>query len=201
MKLVLLAASVLGWNSETHLLTARIAYDILQKENPSVLAKAEALLDKFSDYSTQKHEDKYKFVECVTWPDDIKRIGGGWQSNWHFDDQPIIESGSAAEVAPKYDTHNISLAMPEIFKYLKGMDVSGSFPIETIKNHTKSEDEAQSVALRLIIHYMGDVHQPLHCSDRYSHEHNDGDKGGNDWPLKYHYTANELHAVWDTVVY
>lgn len=48
---------------------------------------------------------------------------------------------------------------------------------------------------------MGDIHQPLHCSDRYTAEHPDGDKGGNDFPLKYHYTANELHAVWDTVVY
>jgi hypothetical protein len=78
MKLLLLACTVLGWNSETHLLTARIAYDILSKENPSALQAAEDLLDKFSDYSSAKHEDKYKFVECVTWPDDIKRIGGGW---------------------------------------------------------------------------------------------------------------------------
>lgn len=91
--------------------------------------------------------------------------------------------------------------MPEIYKYLTGGDVTGSYPIETIKNHTKSEDEARSVALRLIIHYMGDIHQPLHCSDRYTHDLPKGDKGGNDFPLKYHYTANELHAVWDTVVY
>jgi hypothetical protein len=182
------------------LLTARVAYDILQKENPSALAKAEALLDKFSDYSTQKHEDKYKFVECVTWPDDIKRIGGGWQSAWHFDDQPIMGDNSDG-ISPKYDDKNISTAMPAIYKYLTGGDVTGSAPIDTIKKHTKSEDEAKSVALRLIIHYMGDIHQPLHCSDRYTSGHPDGDKGGNDFPLKYHYTANELHAVWDTVVY
>jgi hypothetical protein len=91
--------------------------------------------------------------------------------------------------------------MPQIFKYLTGEDVTGAFHIDTIKNHTKSEDEARSVALRLIIHYMGDVHQPLHCSDRYTHDEPKGDKGGNDFTLKYHYTANELHAVWDTVVY
>jgi hypothetical protein len=64
-----------------------------------------------------------------------------------------------------------------------------------------SEDEAKSLALRLIIHYMGDIHQPLHCSDRYTEELPKGDKGGNAFALKYHYSANELHAVWDNVIY
>jgi hypothetical protein len=67
--------------------------------------------------------------------------------------------------------------------------------------HTNSEDEAKSLALRLLIHYYGDVHQPLHSSDRYTEEHPDGDKGGNSFPLKFHYKANELHAVWDNVIY
>ena len=26
---------------------------------------------------------------------------------------------------------------------------------------------ARSYALRLLIHYVGDIHQPLHCSSRY----------------------------------
>jgi hypothetical protein len=28
-----------------------------------------------------------------------------------------------------------------------------------------------------------------------------GDRGGNDFPLPTHYTAKELHAVWDSVMY
>uniref|UniRef100_A0A7S3CJC2 Uncharacterized protein n=1 Tax=Strombidium rassoulzadegani TaxID=1082188 RepID=A0A7S3CJC2_9SPIT len=48
---------------------------------------------------------------------------------------------------------------------------------------------------------MGDIHQPLHTTSRYTAEHPTGDKGGNSFPLKYHYKANELHAVWDNVVY
>ena len=73
--------------------------------------------------------------------------------------------------------------------------------VDTIKSHTDSEAEGKSLALRLLIHFMGDIHQPLHCSDRYTAEHPKGDKGGNDFPLKGHYSANELHAVWDTVIY
>ena len=74
--------SILGavnaWNSETHLLIARMAYDILKKDNPTVLNKAEALLRVYSDSLTEAHENNYPFVECVTLPDDNKRRGGGW---------------------------------------------------------------------------------------------------------------------------
>jgi len=27
---------------------------------------------------TQADEDKYPFIECVTWADESKRQGGGW---------------------------------------------------------------------------------------------------------------------------
>lgn len=73
--------------------------------------------------------------------------------------------------------------------------------IQTIQKYTNSTDEGKSLALRLLIHFMGDIHQPLHCSDRYTTENPKGDKGGNDFALKNHYSANELHAVWDNVIY
>ena len=70
--------AVNAWNSETHLLIARMAYDILKKDNPVVLNKAEDLLKIYSDNLTQSHEKDYPFVECVTLADDNKRRGGGW---------------------------------------------------------------------------------------------------------------------------
>lgn len=48
---------------------------------------------------------------------------------------------------------------------------------------------------------MGDIHQPLHCLDRVDAEFPLGDRGGNEFPLKYHYDVDELHALWDTVIY
>jgi hypothetical protein len=44
--------TVAAWNSETHLLIARMAYDILKKENPQALTKAETLLKVYSDSFT-----------------------------------------------------------------------------------------------------------------------------------------------------
>lgn len=104
----------------------------------------------------------------------------------------------------QYNVKNISMAMPAIYKWLKGEDATDTIAYATmmkLKAVHGSEDEAKSLALRLIIHYMGDIHQPLHCSDRYTEELPKGDKGGNSFPLKYHYSSNELHAVWDNVIY
>ena len=53
--------------------------------------------------------------------------------------------------------------------------------------------------MRLLIHYVGDVHQPLHASNRVNTAYPNGDRGGNDFPLPTHYKVKELHAVFDDV--
>ncbi|TNV78122.1 hypothetical protein FGO68_gene14425 [Halteria grandinella] len=65
----------------------------------------------------------------------------------------------------------------------------------------QTEEVGRSYALRLLIHYLGDVHQPLHCSSRVDKSFPEGDKGGNMFPLPNHYESDDLHAVWDSVLY
>ena len=55
--------------------------------------------------------------------------------------------------------------------------------------------------MRLLIHYLGDIHQPLHATARVDKEYPVGDKGGNMFPLPGHYGVKELHAAWDKVLY
>jgi len=64
-----------------------------------------------------------------------------------------------------------------------------------------SEEQGLSTAMRLLIHYSGDVHQPLHATSRVDHEHPEGDRGGNIFPLPSKEGAKNLHAVWDSVIY
>jgi hypothetical protein len=47
--------------------------------------------------------------------------------------------------------------------------------------------------LAFLIHFVGDIHQPLHAA-------NDADKGGNCVAVDSHSRARDLHAVWDTTV-
>lgn len=56
--------------------------------------------------------------------------------------------------------------------------------------------------LRLLIHYVGDIHQPLHTVSRYTAEYPEGDQGGNLFMLETFSPENitELHALWDSVV-
>jgi hypothetical protein len=46
-------------------------------------------------------------------------------------------------------------------------------------------------ALRFLVHFVGDLHQPLHCGDR-------RDRGGNDVPVVFRGKPTNLHSVWDT---
>ena len=64
-----------------------------------------------------------------------------------------------------------------------------------------NENAAKSYALRLLIHYVGDIHQPFHAENLYSTTFPDGDAGGNLFTLPSHYSSNELHAVWDQQMY
>ena len=73
--------------------------------------------------------------------------------------------------------------------------------IHLMDEFDNNEDVAKSYALRLMIHYMGDIVQPFHSENRYNTEFSDGDTGANDFPLKYHYDVDELHALWDKVLY
>lgn len=51
------------------------------------------------------------------------------------------------------------------------------------------------------MHYVGDVHQPLHGSERYSEDHPSGDVGGNLFTLQTYDGSKNLHAAWDALVY
>jgi hypothetical protein len=54
-------------------------------------------------------------------------------------------------------------------------------------------DDARRDALKFLVHFVGDVHQPLHASPR-------GDHGGNDYQLNYRGRGTNLHAVWDGLI-
>lgn len=51
--------------------------------------------------------------------------------------------------------------------------------------------EDESLALKMVIHLMGDMHQPMHMG-RYS------DRGGNNHKVKFFERDTNLHSVWDS---
>jgi hypothetical protein len=51
--------------------------------------------------------------------------------------------------------------------------------------------EEGRVALRFVIHLVGDLHQPLHVGDN-------GDRGGNDTRVRWFARGSNMHRVWDS---
>ncbi len=61
--------------------------------------------------------------------------------------------------------------------------------IRVLKNPESSEED-QSFFLKLLIHLIGDVHQPLHVGRA-------ADRGGNDIQVQWFKEGSNLHRVWD----
>ncbi len=51
--------------------------------------------------------------------------------------------------------------------------------------------EEKALALKFIVHIVGDVHQPLHAG-------NGEDRGGNDVKVRWFGEETNLHSVWDS---
>ncbi|OOG37458.1 S1/P1 nuclease [Rhodanobacter sp. C05] len=52
-------------------------------------------------------------------------------------------------------------------------------------------DAARREALKFVVHFVGDIHQPLHAGYR-------DDKGGNTYQVQFDGKGSNLHKVWDS---
>jgi len=62
--------------------------------------------------------------------------------------------------------------------------------IKVLKNPNSSRSD-KAFYLKLLIHFIGDLHQPLHVGHEY-------DRGGNDIKVKWFNKFSNLHRVWDS---
>ena len=62
--------------------------------------------------------------------------------------------------------------------------------VETTLRSDSASTEDKILALKFLVHLVGDIHQPLHVGRK-------ADKGGNGVRVKYYGRTTNLHAVWD----
>ena len=169
-----------GWGPGGHMMTASIAFDRL---NPRAKAQARTLLAipiNPSAISATSND----FVSAAHWADDLRSVPAFKPFEpLHFIDKPFSADGTKLPAIP---VPNIVTALRENVRILK----------------TSTDQNARAQALRLIIHFVGDIHQPLHCADRVSSALPGGDHGGNLVTIKITgsngnlYSTN-LHSYWD----
>ena len=170
----------LGWGAGGHMMTAQIAFDRL---NPRAKAQVKALLEIPINPADVSMRSK-SFVHASHWADDLRPFPEfDSLKPLHFIDIPFSTDGTAL---PSTATPNIVTALQE--------------NVEILKNSTDQNARAQ--ALRLIIHFVGDIHQPLHSVTRVSAAFPEGDRGGNLVKLKIRqpdgtFKDTNLHSYWD----
>lgn len=81
------------------------------------------------------------------------------------------------------------------------MTQSESYYVNKIAGYFSYEEDQLSFALRLVIHYVGDIHQPLHAVAEVDSTYPTGDRGGNDEYIPSQDGVSNLHALWDSDIY
>ena len=56
---------------------------------------------------------------------------------------------------------------------------------------------SKAFSLNQLIHFVGDIHQPLHTINRIDPDTLKFDKGGNDFKIVYVGSGGNLHSFWD----
>jgi len=115
-------------------------------------------------------------ADVANWADQIKS-NAEWThtKSWHFLD--LADGEDYANVEHSHDGDVVE-AITEMVKTLKDQRA----PIQEKQN-----------ALRFLIHFMGDIHQPLHIG-------RPDDRGGNDLRVVFEGRKSNLHALWDSLM-
>lgn len=158
---VVMTPAATAWGPEGHAIVADIAQAHL---SPRAAATVEALL---------KLEGHDRLDQVSSWADGNRKqrphTGG-----WHYVDIPLQAS---AYVAAR-DCHQGDCVVDRITTFTHVLADPNQLP------------EARLEALKWVVHFVGDIHQPMHAED------ND-DKGGNTVQLQFFGKGTNLHAVWD----
>ena len=179
--LAILPTRAQAWGYEGHQIIADIARDLL---TPAARAKIDALLATDTDTLTA-----HDMASEATWADAFRGAGHRETAQWHFTD--------------------VELAKPDLTSACFGFPPAGvpasAGPAQDCVVDKVEEFEAELrdpgtpaperlLALKFLLHFVGDLHQPLHVSDNQ-------DRGGNCVRLALGgpRTTN-LHAYWDTTV-
>ncbi len=118
-------------------------------------------------------EQDESFTEAATWADEHSRDIKG-SAAWHYVNVPISARGYEPRYCPR-----------------SGCVISKIDEYRRILADRRAPRAERRQALRFLIHFIQDVHQPLHVGDR-------DDRGGNSLQVQFFGAGSNLHRVWDS---
>lgn len=150
-----------SWDADGHMLVAQVAYGRL---TPDVRARADTLLQGLQNPA--KPEVSYSFVTAACWMDDVRsaeKLDDRFKllKPWHYVDREC----DGKDPDPPHALWAIEQAETALRGY-KDAPLAPDFTAPKL---------SQAETLAILLHLVGDVHQPLHAAKR--------DLGGNLYPI------------------
>ena len=184
-------AALCGWGCQGHEMVALIARAHL---NPRASAAVNRLLaaqpadPALKRFCGERMSDKSgladPLADASTWADDVRNSEK--TGAWHYVDIP------RAETNPAFDRYCPAVGPSLDRKPRPGCVVTATeYELAILKDANVPEAD-RADALRYVVHFIGDLHQPLHTTDNRDH-------GGNCTRLQFYDVdrPTNLHAVWD----
>lgn len=165
------------WGDEGHQTVARIAAAHLTERARLAVARVLNGDAAFAPRPGARDPVAETMARAAIWPDHMPG-GKGATAPWHYIDLGLFEG--PAQMSARCPAGNCIVAkMKEYLVNLPARRADGAWP------------EAKELAF--LIHFAGDLHQPLHCAT-------DADAGGNCVNVAGFEPIRNLHAVWDTTL-
>lgn len=160
-----------SWNALGHKLIVQIACDQIDKTSLQKLNQINRGVDQMYSHKT--------LVQSAPWLDGLRYKNKLWLQYLHYIDIPFTRDNTPTQQA---DKKNAVTAINENIQLFRNPS-------------TKAYQKAFS--LRILLHIIGDLHQPMHAVSQFSQNFPKGDAGGNAIKLAANPIADNLHAYWD----
>ena len=156
-----------AWGYEGHRIIAEIAEQFLQPQTAHQVRELLAL------------ENVTTLAEVSTWADEI-RLQRPETGPWHYVNIPVtLPTREPALYDAARDCPQAACIVAKLEQF------------EHVLSDQEAPERQRLEALKYIVHFIGDAHQPLHVS-------NDHDRGGNNVAVIFMGLPTNLHAVWDS---
>ena len=188
-----------AWDHPSHMTTAAIAFAEIERTRPELIEKIGLVLLKHPDPppfwvaagdTRGKERARRMFIEAARWPDDAK---------WTMHDRPTWHSARWAIVAQDAPPEAKALAEARKGKPA-GQAIEALVLNYAMLSSVETSPTERASALSWFLHMLGDIHQPLHVSDRFSKKFPSGNAAGT-----LEYVADPLgkstiplHMLWDS---
>lgn len=156
------------------LVTSINAYSWGQKGHDTIVYIAENHLTDATKEAVDSLFNGRSLVYYANWLDNASHTPEyAYSKTWHYKN---IDQDQSFESAPLLESGDIVRAIEDQVKTLNDQNVNF---------------EEKQLALRMLIHFLGDVHQPMHLGHA-------SDLGGNRHVVKYFGKDSNLHSIWDS---